>query len=199
VKTSLVLASNNPGKAREFSSLAAADPIDVVSAASVGGMPPVEETAGTFEGNARLKARALRPRAPSGSWILADDSGLCVDALSGAPGVHSARYAGASAGDAANIGLLLSNLEGVPDERRTAHFACVLFLIGPDGTERAFEGRCPGRILGKPRGSAGFGYDPVFAPDGFPQSFAELGEAVKALHSHRAVAWRLLARWLAGR
>jgi len=171
---------------------AAALPWAVKGAGALGGMPPVEESAGTFSGNALLKARALQKLAPPGSWVLADDSGLEVQALGGAPGVHSARYAGTGAKDGANTEKLLRALEIIPDAARTARFVCVLALLGPGGAEKIFEGECRGRIGRTPAGAGGFGYDPVFFPDGFDKTFAELGDDVKNKISHRATALRKL-------
>lgn len=195
----ILFATGNAHKVAEMAAFAMA------SASQTGGplvkvvmpphMPPVVEDAGTFEGNAAKKARALRERAPD-SWILADDSGLCVDALGGAPGVESANYAGPAASGPANVAKLLDALKEVPPERRTARFVCVLCVIAPDGRETLFEGHVGGTILGEPRGDGGFGYDPVFKPHGFAGSFAELGEAVKNPVSHRGRAWRELAAWL---
>jgi XTP/dITP diphosphohydrolase len=191
------LASANPHKAVELQALADAGrvPIEIVSAREVGGMPAVTEDAGTFEGNARKKAVALRSNAPSGSWVLADDSGLCVDALDGRPGVESAYYAGPQCDSAANLSKLVQALRDVPARRRGGYFVCVLFVAGPSGEELAFEGRCNGRLLDSPRGAGGFGYDPLFVPDGYESSFAELGEAVKNRVSHRARAWEKFAAW----
>ncbi len=194
----LYLASGNAHKAQEFQTLADASglPVAIVSARAVGGMPPVVEDAGTFVGNARKKALALRARLPAEGWALADDSGLCVDALGGAPGVESAYYAGPQGDSAANLAKLVAALRGVPAGQRGAHFRCVLVLAGPGGAEHVFEGRCPGRLLDTPRGDAGFGYDPLFAPAGYEHSFAELGEAEKNRLSHRGRAWGQLAAWL---
>ena len=194
----LYLASGNAHKAQEFQTLADASglPVEIVSAQAVGGMPPVVEDAGTFVGNARKKARALRARLPAEGWALADDSGLCADALGGAPGVESAYYAGPQGDSAANLAKLVTALRGVPTGQRGAHFRCVLVLVGPGGAEHVFEGRCPGRLLDAPRGGAGFGYDPLFAPAGCEHSFAELGEAEKNRLSHRGRAWGQLAAWL---
>jgi XTP/dITP diphosphohydrolase len=191
-------ASGNAHKAAELQSLADAAhvPVEIISARSVGGMPPVVEDAGTFVGNARKKAEALRRLIPSDAWALADDSGLCVDALDGHPGVESAYYAGPQGDGAANLAKLVATLRDVPSEKRGAHFTCVLLVIGPGGEEHVFEGRCPGRLLSTPRGGAGFGYDPLFVPDGHDQSFAELGDDVKNRLSHRARAWTQLAQWL---
>lgn len=197
----LYLASGNAHKLAEFAAFATGSaqraPVEIVSARAVGGMPPVVEDAGTFVGNARKKAIALHPRLPAGAWALADDSGLCVDALGGAPGVESAYYAGPQGDGAANLAKLLSVLRDVPDAERGAHFVCVLFVLGPRGEERVFEGRCEGRLLHAPRGGAGFGYDPIFVPAGHERSFAELGDDVKNRLSHRARAWEKLAAWIA--
>lgn len=149
-------------------------------------LPP--ETGATFLDNARIKARggaALHPE----QWVIADDSGLIVDALDGRPGVYSARFAGADASDDDNLQLLLHELAGVHEpERRTARFACVLVAIAPDGTEHHAEGFVEGHIAEQPSGDGGFGYDPVFIPAGHTQSFAVLGDDIKAGMSHRAVA-----------
>lgn len=197
----LYLASANAHKVAELQALADASrlPIEILSARAAGGMPPVVEDAGTFVGNARKKAQALHARLPAGAWALADDSGLCVDALGGGPGVESAYFAGPAGDSAANLAKLVAVMRDVPDPQRSAHFTCVLVLAGPDGLEHAFEGRCPGRLLREPRGGAGFGYDPVFVPDGYTQSYAELGDAVKNEVSHRARAWAKLAEWIRGR
>lgn len=193
----LYLASGNAHKAREFQALADAGglPITVISAAALGGMPPVVEDTGSFTGNARKKARALQDRLPSGAWALADDSGLCVDALDGAPGVESAYYAGPRASGAENLARLVAAMREVPDERRTARFVCVLVLASAAAGEQVFEARCEGRIRREAAGSGGFGYDPVFEPDGFAQTFAELPAAVKNRISHRGRAWAMFAAW----
>ncbi len=193
-------ASGNAHKAGELQSLANAShvAVEIVSARAVGGMPPVTEDAGTFVGNARKKAMALRTKIPADAWSLADDSGLGVDALHGGPGVESAYYAGPQGDGAANLAKLVTVLGDVPAENRRAHFTCVLLLAGPGGEEQVFEGRCEGRLLFAPRGGAGFGYDPLFVPDGHAQSFAELGDEVKNQLSHRARAWAKLAEWVRG-
>ncbi len=190
----LILASGNAHKAEEFAQLLGTSDFQVHSAAICGGMPPVEETGQTFAANAQLKAGALRAAAPPGAWLLADDSGLEVDALDGAPGIYSARYAGPQATDAANVAKLLVALSEVPTVRRTARFRCALCLIDPEGRIHHFDGTCEGRISHRPTGSSGFGYDPVFIPDGYDQCFAELGEVVKAQLSHRARAVAALRR-----
>ena len=198
----LYFASGNAHKAAELQALADASPalrdrpVEIVSARAVGGMPHVVEDTGTFVGNARKKALALRSRLAADAWALADDSGLCVDALDGAPGVESAYYAGPDGDGAANLAKLLATLRDVPDARRTAHFRCVLLLLA-EGEEHVFEGRCEGQLLREPRGGAGFGYDPIFVPTGHAQTFSELGDAEKNKISHRARAWAKLAEWLA--
>ena len=142
----------------------------------------VEEDAPDFVGNALIKVRAIAAR-HSGEWCLADDSGLEVAALGGAPGVRSARYAGEPSNTANNNALLLKNLEGVADRR--ANFTCAVALVGPDGREHTVVGRCFGTIAEKPSGVAGFGYDPLFVPDGHSRSFAELTAEEKNAISHR--------------
>lgn len=194
----LHLASGNPHKVAEFQALAGATmpELEIISARVVGGMPPVEEDTGTFAGNARKKARALRQSLPADTWVLSDDSGVCVDALQGGPGVESAYFAGPQGDAAANLRKLIRVMRKVPVERRGAQFVCVLVLIGPDGAEQAFEGKCPGKLRVIPAGTAGFGYDPIFTPDGFTESYAELGEMIKNQISHRARAFGQLAQWL---
>ena len=142
----------------------------------------VEENAPDFAGNALIKVRAIAARHP-GEWCMADDSGLEVAALGGAPGVRSARYAGEPSNTPANNALLLKNLEGAPDRR--ANFTCAVALVGPDGAEHVAVGRCFGHIAQSPSGAAGFGYDPLFVPDGHDRSFAELSAEEKNAISHR--------------
>lgn len=194
----IFLASGNAHKAAELQALANASSVsvEIISARSVGGMPAVAEDTGTFVGNARKKAVALRTRLPMGTCALADDSGLCVDALGGAPGVESAYYAGPQGDGVANLAKLISVMADVPPPDRRAHFACVLFLIDGAGAEHVFEGRCDGALLTRPAGGAGFGYDPLFVPVGYELSFAQLGDEVKNTISHRAQAWSKLAGWL---
>lgn len=196
----IYVASGNAHKVAELQALAERDGLAIVlrSAREVGGMPPVVEDAGTFEGNAAKKARALAARLPAGAWALADDSGLCVEALDGAPGVESAYYAGPEADPAANLRKLVVALRGVPAERRGAHFRCVLVLIDPTGAEHVFSGRCDGTLRDEPAGGHGFGYDPLFVPAESTQTFAELPEAQKNRLSHRSQAWARLAEWLRG-
>ncbi len=177
---------------------AAGLPLEIVSAREVGEMPDVVEDAGTFVGNARKKARALKAKLPVDAWVLADDSGVCVDALEGGPGVESAYYAGPEHDPAANLRKLTQVMRDVPDDRRGAHFLCVLLVLPGGGEEEIFEGVCGGRLLREPKGGGGFGYDPLFVPDGFEQSYAELGEDVKNRISHRARAWARFAEWARG-
>lgn len=194
----LYLASGNAHKVLEFQALADASglALEIISAKAAGGMPSVVEDTGTFIGNATKKARALKAVLPSDAWVLADDSGLCVDALGGAPGVESAYYAGPQGDSAANLAKLVQTMRGVADDRRGAHFICVLALIDGFGGEHVFEGRCEGRLLREPRGGAGFGYDPLIVPAGQERSMAEMDEAAKNAISHRGRAAGLLWAWL---
>ncbi len=179
--TPLVLATRNPGKVEELAERLGAR-FRLVSAADVPGAPDVDETAATLAGNAMLKAVALH--AHTGLPALADDTGLLVDALGGAPGVHSARFAGPDADAAANRARLVEDLDGVAN--RTARFETVLALATDQGV-RLFTGVCTGRILEAPRGQGGFGYDALFVPDdGDGRAFAEMTTAEKNRISHRA-------------
>lgn len=199
MQTSLLhLASGNAHKVAEFQELARSSglALEIRSAKTVGGMPPVEEDAGTFVGNARKKALALKDRLTPDAWVLSDDSGLCVEALGGAPGVDSAYYAGPEGDPAANLRKLIEVMAPVPAERRGAYFVCVLVLLDGCGGERVFEGRCEGTLAFAPREGGGFGYDPLFVPAGQTQTFAEMADSAKNHLSHRARAWDLLARWL---
>ncbi len=144
------------------------------------------ETASTFRGNALIKAQALLTH--TDQCVLADDSGLEVEVLNGSPGVYSARYAGPEATDAENLRKLLKVLRGMPPEQRKARFVCVLCYIDANREVHYFEGYCPGTLLSEPRGSEGFGYDPIFVPDGFEASFAELKAEEKNQLSHRSKA-----------
>lgn len=185
------LATGNAHKAREFQSLADASGValDIRPAAR---MPPVAEDTGTFLGNARKKASALKAMLPADSWVLADDSGICVDALAGAPGVESAYFAGPAGDSAANLAKLVEVMRPVPPGQRGAQFVCVLVLLGPNGREFVVERQCAGTLLREPAGSGGFGYDPLFVPVGSDRCFAELTEAEKNQASHRARAFRAL-------
>jgi XTP/dITP diphosphohydrolase len=183
----IVLASSNPGKLAEFNALLAASGLDIVAQASLG-IDDAAETGCTFVENALLKARhAARA---SDLPALADDSGLCVAALDGAPGVYSARYAGMHGDNAANNAKLLRELAAVPDAQRGAFFICVLVLLrhADDPTPLIVEARWHGRVLRELRGVQGFGYDPLFLPDGQHVSSAELEPALKNQLSHRGQA-----------
>lgn len=182
----LVLATTNTGKVREMKSLLPG--VEVLTLTDVSFTDDVEEPFETFAGNARAKAGAVF--AATGIAALADDSGLCVEALGGAPGVHSARYAGVPQDSAKNIAKLLEAMRGV--ENRRAYFAAALCLCDENGA-RIFEGQCSGTIAHKPSGEGGFGYDPVFIPDGFAESFGVLPQDAKARLSHRAKALQKLA------
>lgn len=193
--TTIHLATGNAHKAQEFQTLADVTGLDL-KIARAAAMPPVVEDTGTFVGNARKKAAALKAVLPPEAWVLADDSGLCVDALAGAPGVESAYYAGPEGNPAANLAKLVEVMRPVPEGKRGAYFVCVLVLLGPDGLERVCEEHCTGRLACEPAGGAGFGYDPLFIPDGFTCTYAELTAAQKNKASHRGRAWRALAEWL---
>lgn len=184
----LILATGNKDKLREFREILEPKGIEIVSQAEMGLALDVEETGETFEDNAWLKASAVMER--TGLPAVADDSGLCVDALDGAPGVRSARFGGGKAWtDKQKYEYLLEKLQSVSD--RSARFVCAICCVFPNGDVLRARGECPGRILRSPAGEDGFGYDPVFAPDGYEQSFAQLGEQKNTL-SHRA---RALARF----
>jgi XTP/dITP diphosphohydrolase len=196
----LLVATNNPGKIREYEELLDGLPVQIVLPAQVGLALEVDESGKTFEENARIKALAYA-RA-SGLLTLADDSGLEVDPLGGAPGVHSARYAGLEADDAGRYRKLLAALAAVPPGQRSARFRCVVALAQPDGTVYTAGGTCEGEIGFEPRGKHGFGYDPVFIVQGYEgQTMAELPPEIKNRISHRARALRaarpVLARLLA--
>lgn len=192
----LVLASNNAGKLEEFSALLAADGVDVQAQASFG-VEDVEETGLSFIENAILKAR--HASRATGLPALADDSGLCVDVLGGAPGLYSARYAGVHGDAGRNIDRLLQELADVPDERRGAHFVCVLALLrhAEDPQPIVVEGRWNGRILRERRGAGGHGYDPVFLDPALGQTAAEMPMALKNRISHRGQALDMLRARLA--
>ncbi|HUR43605.1 MAG TPA: RdgB/HAM1 family non-canonical purine NTP pyrophosphatase [Aestuariivirga sp.] len=186
----LVVASHNPGKAREMAELLKRYDVEVLSAANLGLAEP-EETGDSFAANAELKARAAAKAA--GLPALADDSGLCVNALDGAPGIYSARWAGPQK----NFAMAMRNVEeklqaqGAAD--RKAHFVSALSLAWPDDQTETFEGRVDGTLVWPPRGTEGFGYDPMFVPDGFAMTFGEMEPAQKHAMSHRARAFRKLA------
>jgi XTP/dITP diphosphohydrolase len=184
----ILLATKNVGKLREYERLLAEVPdLELVAMASLAEPIEVAEDRDTFAGNARKKASEIA--AAAGMPCLADDSGLEVDALGGGPGVRSARYACEGASDAENNAKLLQALRDVPDEARTARFVCAIAVVSADGRELGLvEAACEGRIAREPRGAHGFGYDPLFVPDGFSKTMAELGPETKNRISHRAKA-----------
>lgn len=192
----LVLASANPDKAAEISAILAATLSDLELAPRPAAVPDVDETGTTLVENARLKAAAVA--AATGEAAVADDTGLLVDALDGAPGVWSARFAGEAATYADNVAKLLSDLAGVAPGRRTARFETVALVRWPDGREVAATGAVAGVIATEARGDGGFGYDPVFVPaEGDGRTFAELTPDEKHALSHRGRAFRALAEELA--
>lgn len=191
----VVLATANPHKLVELRELLAGVSVCWQSLADVPALTMPEETGGTFAENARIKAEAVA-RA-TGHWALADDSGLCVDALGGAPGVLSARYAGTPTDAARNIAKLMTAMRAVPVAARTASFCCVMALAGPDGSVHCAEGRCAGTIAMAPQGHGGFGYDPVFWVEAHRKTMAELTPAEKHRISHRAHAALLMREILA--
>lgn len=188
--TKVLIASNNPGKIKEFKTLLADFGAEVFSLKDMGIDTDVPETGTTFRENAALKAETLAKQ--TGMITLADDSGLCVDALNGEPGIYSARYAGPDKNSEHNIDLLLSKLEAVQADERTAHFVCVLAISRPNHLTHFAEGRCDGQITNERRGDDGFGYDPVFLIPDKNLTFAQMGEEEKNLISHRARALRQL-------
>lgn len=183
--TRLLIATKNRGKVREYQELLAGLPLEITFPAEEGYWLEVEESGETFEENACLKARAFARH--SGLLTLADDSGLEVDALGGAPGVYSARYAGPGASDADRYRKLLADLAEVPEDQRSARFRCVIAVAWPDGRVETAAGACEGQIGFEPRGDYGFGYDPVFIVAGQGgKTMAELAPDVKNRISHRA-------------
>jgi len=189
----LVLATANPHKITELTRILAVGHVDVQvsSLAEFPGAPDVAETGATFAANALLKAHAIARF--TGLPAVADDSGICIDALNGMPGVLSARWSGRHGDDAANLRLVLAQLADVPDERRGARFVCAAALVLPDGREHVSEGVVTGRLIREPRGQNGFGYDPIFVPDSARITTAEMDPADKDRISHRGKALRGLA------
>ncbi len=180
----LLIATHNQGKVREYEELLADVGVELVSLSEVGIDRAIPEEGDTYAENALLKARGYA--ALSGMLTLADDSGIEVDALGGAPGVRTARYAGIDASDAERNALLLRSIEGIPEAERTARFRCVIALAWPDGRTAVAEGVVEGRIAREPRGERGFGYDPIFFVPEYGCTMAELPEEVKNRISHRA-------------
>ncbi|MFE3072253.1 RdgB/HAM1 family non-canonical purine NTP pyrophosphatase [Streptomyces sp. NPDC059247] len=191
--TRLILATRNAGKITELHAILADADLDLelVGADAYPEIPDVKETGVTFAENALLKAHALA-RA-TGLPAVADDSGLCVDVLNGAPGIFSARWSGTHGDDRANLNLLLAQLGDIADGHRGAHFACAAALALPDGTERVVEGRLEGTLRHTSAGTNGFGYDPILQPTGHTVTCAELTPAEKNAISHRGKAFRALA------
>jgi XTP/dITP diphosphohydrolase len=183
-KTRLLLATNNKGKIREYKNLLLGIPFQIATPAEIGIPPNVDETGVSFEENAGLKALSMARQ--SGLLSLADDSGLEVDALGGEPGVHSHRFAGEGASDADRVNFLLAKLKGIPENKRTAQFRCVIAIAEPHGKTDLFSGICRGVIISEPRGNNGFGYDPVFLIPKLGKTMAELTLDEKNLISHRA-------------
>lgn len=180
----VVIATNNPGKVREISEILSPQGIGVVSLNEYPGLVEVKEDGDTFKDNAVKKALAACGH--TGLMALADDSGLEVDYLDGAPGVHSSRFAGEGKDDAANNQKLLELLAGVPEEKRTARFRCVVAIVDREGWIYTAEGTCEGIIATEPRGKGGFGYDPLFYLPEIGKTFAELEPEIKNKISHRA-------------
>ncbi|HEY1624008.1 MAG TPA: RdgB/HAM1 family non-canonical purine NTP pyrophosphatase [Streptosporangiaceae bacterium] len=190
----VVLATRSAGKIRELARILGSIPLAGLD--EFPGAPDVAETGATFEENALLKARAIAEF--TGLPSVADDSGLCVDALNGMPGIFSARWSGTHGDDKANLDLLLAQINDVPDERRGANFTCAAVLVRPDGTSQVVLGEVTGHLIRDPRGSGGFGYDPIFVPDGYDVTTAEMTAEEKDAISHRGKAFRALAPFIAG-
>ena len=190
----LLLATRNKGKIEEFRRILediAAGQIQLVGLDQFPDLHDVDETGSTFEENALLKAREMCEA--SGIPAIADDSGLCVDYLNGDPGIFSARWAGSHGDDKANIAKVLTSLSDVPDEKRSAHFTCVAALALPDGRTHVEEGKFEGWILREAIGDQGFGYDPIFRPDGYSISSAQMSAEEKDAISHRGKSLRAIA------
>ena len=188
----VLVATTNPGKVVEYQAILSDTGIQLLGLPEVGVDFEVGESGQTFEENARMKARVYADE--SGLLTLADDSGLCVDALGGGPGIFSARY---GPDPVSRIERLLAEMAEVPDERRTARFVCIIALAEPGGVTHTFEGVCEGRIARQPSGTHGFGYDPVFYLPEYDQTMAELPLSLKNEISHRARAAARLKAWLA--
>lgn len=187
----IVLSSRNKKKIGEIAELMAPHGIELIGVESFPHVPEVEEDGDSFAANAAKKASEVAKQL--GEWVIAEDSGLCVNALGGAPGIHSARYAGVQGADEANNQKLLRELANIPVEKRTACYVCHAVLSAPSGTIRlSSEGRCRGRMLAEYHGSNGFGYDPLFLVPEYHQTFGELAAAVKRHVSHRAKAFERL-------
>jgi XTP/dITP diphosphohydrolase len=191
----LLVATNNPGKLAELRTMLAGLPVELKSLSDLRSFEEVDETGTTCVGNAELKAGGYARQFVLPA--LADDSGLEVDALDGRPGVLSARYGGPETSFADKMQMLLAELRGSGDRDRTARFVCAIAIADDDGKIlQTVTGKCEGKIAYEPRGNGGFGYDPIFIPDGFDLTFGELGEDVKAKISHRARAFREIIPFL---
>jgi XTP/dITP diphosphohydrolase len=198
----ILIATSNPGKLRDFAGAALQHGVEIVGIPDFSSLPTVIEDGLTFEANARKKAEEYSKHAP-GEIVVADDSGLEVDVLNGAPGVHSARYAAdkpheadANTDDDANNARLLRELKGTPHSQRTGRFVCVLAAARDGATLATFRGSAEGIILDTPRGTQGFGYDPLFYFPEIEKTFAELSAAEKAKYSHRGAAFQSLLQWI---
>jgi XTP/dITP diphosphohydrolase len=206
----ILIATSNPGKLRDFAGAAASHGIEIAGIPNFSSLPLVVEDGLTFEDNARKKAEEYSRHAP-GQIVVADDSGIEIDALNGAPGVHSARYAApellnvephladANTDDDANNARVLRELKNVPPEKRTGRFVCILTAARDGKTLATFRGVAEGTILDAPRGTNGFGYDPLFYFPHIQKTFAELSAEEKAKYSHRGAAFRKLLEWMSGR
>ncbi len=190
----VIIATKNPGKAREFEHIFSKRGITVRTLLDFPEIPDVEETGSTFEENAILKAETVSLLL--GKMVIGDDSGLIVDVLDGRPGIYSARYAGEPKNDRNNTEKVLSELKGVPDDQRTARFYCALAVAAPNQKTSTVSGTCEGRILEEPRGTNGFGYDPVFYVPDKGGAMAELSADEKSKISHRANALKKLDEML---
>ncbi|HEX3823929.1 MAG TPA: RdgB/HAM1 family non-canonical purine NTP pyrophosphatase [Mycobacteriales bacterium] len=191
MSTTVVLATRNPGKIAELRRILADYDVELLGLDDFPDVPEVAETGETFEANALLKAHAVAKA--TGLLAVADDSGLAVAALNQMPGILSARWSGRHGDDAANLDLVLAQISDVPDERRGAAFVCAAAAATPDGREVVAEGQLDGRLLRGPRGTNGFGYDPIFVPLGGDRTTAELDAEEKDAISHRGKAFRALA------
>lgn len=197
----VLIATSNPGKLRDFAGAAAAHGIEIAGIPNFNSLPLVVEDGQTFEENARKKAEEYSRYVP-GEIVVADDSGIEIDALGGAPGVHSARYAAdqphladANTDDEANNARVLRELKGVPSERRTGRFVCILAAARDSEALKVFRGVAEGIILDAPRGTNGFGYDPLFYFPSIHRTFAELSAQEKSKYSHRGAAFRQFLAW----
>jgi len=180
----LVLATMNRGKIREMKTILEKYNVDILSSLDFPRLPPVEEDGSTFRENAVKKALSVYRH--TGLLSLADDSGLEIDALDGRPGIRSSRFAGPDGDDKKNIGKVLTLMRDIPEQNRQARFRCVMAFVDADGDIATVEGTCEGRISFEPRGSSGFGYDPIFIVPRYDQTIAQLGEEIKNRISHRA-------------